>query len=65
MVESGQVPGKGRIRVSTEKGQNRCEYRKIVETERVLRKGKILASIEKLSGRVQEKGRISTSTETL
>ena len=61
MVDSGRVPGKGRIRVGTEKGQNQCEYRKIVETGRVPGKDKIHASIEILSGRVLEKGQIGRS----
>ena len=39
------------------------EYRKMVESGRVPRKGRILASIEKLSKRVPEKGRICLSTE--
>ena len=57
MVESGQVPGKGRIRAgikktvsaNTEKESNECEYRKMVESGRVPGKGRIRASIEKLS----------------
>ena len=71
MVESGRVPGKGRIRAgiektvstNTEKGSNECEYRKMVESGRVPKKGRIRASIEKVSGRVPEEGRISVSTE--
>ena len=70
MVESGRVPGKGRIReygktiqVSTEKGSNLCEYRKMVESVRVPGKGRISASIEKLFGCVPEKGTINVSTE--
>ena len=35
----------------------------MVESGRVLGKGRIRASIEKVSGRVPEKGRISVSTE--
>ena len=35
----------------------------MVESGRVPRKDKIRATIEKLSGRVSEKGRISVSTE--
>ena len=96
MVESGRVPGKGRIHactaelsgrvgekgrisVSTEKWQNSGEYRemlqsvpylkncpdefrKMVESWRVVGKGRIRATIGKLSGRVSEKGRVSVST---
>ena len=39
-----------------------CEYRKMVESGRVPRKGRIRATIEKLSGRASEKGRINVST---
>ena len=70
MVESGRVPGKGRIRPEIEKLSRRvkkrvnlCEYRKIVESGRVPGKCRIGPSIEKLSHRVPEKGRISVSTE--
>ena len=71
MVESGPVPGSGRIRASLEKtdrpstgkGSNQCEYRKMVESGRVPGKGRIRPSIEKLSRRVPKKGRISVSTE--
>ena len=70
MVESGRVPGKGRIRASIEKLSRRVlekgrmgEYRKMVEFGGVPGKGRIRASIEKLSGRVPEKGRISVWTE--
>ena len=71
MVESEQVPGKGRIRTSiekivstnSEKGSNECEYRKIVESRRVPGKCRIRASIEKVSRRVPKKGRMSVSTE--
>ena len=65
MVESEQVPGKGRIRTSiekivstnSEKGSNECEYRKIVESRRVPGKCRIRASIEKGSneGKYREK----------
>ena len=98
MVDSGRVPGKGRIRASMEKlsrrelekgriclstekggnpgeyrekveslrvsktvlasigkGLNLCEYRKMVESGRVSGKGRIRASMEKLSRRVPEK----------
>ena len=44
------------------KGYNQREYRKIVESGRVLGKGRIRATNEKLSERVSEKGRISAST---
>ena len=86
MVESGQVPGKGRIHASIEKhsrrvpenvesvrvskncpdeyrkGSNLCDYRKMVESRRVSGKGRIRASINSLSRRVPEKGRICVST---
>ena len=42
--------------MSTGKVSNQCEYRKVVESVRVPRKGKIPASIEKLFGWVPEKG---------
>ena len=41
--------------MSTEKGSNQCEDRKMVESGRVPGKARIRASIEKLFGRVQEK----------
>ena len=70
MVESGRVPGKVRIRASTQKLFGRVskngrisEYRKMVESGRVPGKGRIRASTEKLSGRVPDKGRISLSTQ--
>ena len=63
MVESGRVPGKGRIRASTGKWSNQCEYRKMIESVRVPGKGRICASIEKLSRRVLDKDRMSVSTE--
>ena len=58
-------PSEYRITVpsSTEKGSNQCEHRKILESGRLLGKGRIGPSIEKLSGRVPEKGLISVSTE--
>ena len=87
-VESVSVPKNGRIRSSTRKrwnpceyietfrtcslkGYNQCQYRKMVESRRVLGKGRIGASTEKLSRRVPEKlesvsvpknGRIRSST---
>ena len=66
--------------MSTEKGSNQCEYRKMVESGRVLGKGSICASIEKVfemgynqceyrklveSGRVPRKGRIRATIEKL
>ena len=71
MVESGRVPGKERIRastektvpVSTEKWYNPCEYRKIVESGRIPGKGRIGTSTEKLSQLVPENGRIRASIE--
>ena len=74
MVESGQVPGKGRICASIEKtvltstgkGHNdECENRKMVESSRVPGKVTICASIEKVCRRVPKKGRISVSTEKM
>ena len=70
MVESGRVPGKGRIRTSiektastnTEKRSNECEYRKIVESRRVSGKARIRACIQKMSRRVSKKGLITVST---
>ena len=70
------VPKNDRIRVSTGKKENRCEYRKIdltstgegsnqceyqeiVESGRVPGKGRIRASIEKLSRQLQKNGRIT------
>ena len=50
MVESGRVPGTGRIRASTGKGSNLCEYQKLVETGLVPGKGRIHESIEKFPG---------------
>ena len=71
MVESGRVPGKGRIRTSIEKlsprlpqkGSNLCEYRKMGESGRVPGKGRIRASIENLSRRGPENGEICVSIE--
>ena len=71
MVESGIVPGKGRIRASIEKtvsantgkGPNQCEYRKMEESGRVPGKGRIRASIKNLSRQVPKKGQIRVSTE--
>ena len=60
------------IPASTGNGSNVCEYRKRVESGRVPGKGRIRASIEKLSRRVSERvesvtvsknGRIRASTE--
>ena len=64
MVESGRVPekgsiwvstGNGRIQVSTGEGLNLGEYRKRVEFGGVPEKGRIRASTEKGFGRVPEK----------
>ena len=43
---------------STRKGSNLCVYRKMAESERVPGKGKIPASIDKLSRRILEKDRM-------
>ena len=45
------------------RGYNQCDYRKMVESVRVLGKGRIRASTEKVSERVSEEGTISVSTE--
>ena len=70
MVESGQEPGKGRIRAIieklprrvSEKGRISVSTGKWYESGRVLGQSRICATIENLSGRVSEKGRISVST---
>ena len=49
--------------MSIGKGSDLCEYRKMAESGRVPGKGRIRASIEKLSRRVLEKGRIYVSNE--
>ena len=56
MVESGLVQGEGRIRATTEK-----------LSQRVLKKGKISVSAEKIvdSGRVPRRGRNRANTEKL
>ena len=51
------------FQASTEKGSYLCEYQKMVESGQVPGKGRIPATIEKLSRRVREKGWISVSTE--
>ena len=56
MLESGRVPGKGRIRASVEKLSRRVP--KIVESGRLLEKSKICANTGNLSGGVLENGRI-------
>ena len=61
-VESVRV-SKKIVPASTEKGSNLCEYRKMVYSRRVLGKGRIPTSIEKLSRRVPENDRICMSTE--
>ena len=61
MLESGRLPGKGRIRATIEK-LSRCVPEKgriSVSTE----KCRIRPCIEKLSRRVPEKGQINVSTE--
>ena len=71
MVESGQVPGKGRIRASikklsrrvSKKGRSSVSIEKIIESGRVPRKGRIRPSMEKLSRRVPKKGQSSVSAE--
>ena len=70
MVESRQYQEKVEsVRVlktvpaSTGKGSKLSEYQKMVESERVLGKGGMRTSIEKLSQRVTENGRICLSTE--
>ena len=62
MVESVRVSKKS-FSAITKKGSNQCEYRKMVESGRVAGKGRIRASIEKLSRRLLKNGRISVSTE--
>ena len=70
MVESGRVPGKGRIRATIEKLPKReSENGRIIvstgkwyESGRVLGKVRICATIENLSGRVSETDRISVNT---
>ena len=51
------------VPASTGKRSNLSEYRKMVESERVLGKGRMRTGIEKLSQRVTENGRICLSTE--
>ena len=60
MVESGRVPGKGRICASIEKLSRQVP--KKVESGQVPGKGRIRASIEKLPRQLPKKGRISMST---
>ena len=57
------VREKDRIFVSTEKGSNLSEYRKMASSGSVAGKGRIRASVKKLSRRVPENGRISVNTE--
>ena len=47
----------------TGKGSNLCEYRKMTESGSVLGKGRIRASVEKLSQGVAEKARICVTTQ--
>ena len=78
MIESGRVPGKGRVRTSIEELSQRVpkncpkEYRKIVESGyvpkiiesgQVQRKGRIRAISEKLSEPVPKNGRIKVIPE--
>ena len=49
--------------MSTGEGSNQCEYQKRVEAGRVPGKGRIRASIEKLSRRLQKNDRINVSIE--
>ena len=73
MVESGRVPGKGRVSTSIEKLSQRIQKMgriyvstdKMVESGQVPGTGRIPASIEKLSRRVLEKGRVYGSIEKL
>ena len=60
MVDSGRVPGKGRIRTTTKNYPE--EFQKMVESVCVPENVRIRASTEKLSGRVPKNARISVST---
>ena len=53
------------VRASIEKGFNQCVYRNMVESGSLPEKGRFVASIEKLLGRVTGKGSISMCTEKL
>ena len=63
MVESGRVPGKGIIRASIEKlswrvpekGRICVSTDKMVESERLSRKGRIPTSIKNYSGEYQKR----------
>ena len=50
---------------NTRNRSNLCEYRKMVESGRVPGKGRVPTSIEKLSQRIQEMGRIYVSTDKM
>ena len=58
-----QNPGEYREKVESMPLSKKCpdEFQKMVESGRVQGKGRIRATIEKLSGRVSENGRISVS----
>ena len=58
-------PGDYREKVESVRVPENCpdEYQKMVESGRVQGKGRIRASIEKLSPQVPEKGRTCVSTE--
>ena len=60
MVKPGRVPGKGRIRASTEKLSGRVHKNARISVS--TGKGRIRASTEKLSGRVPKNARISVTT---
>ena len=69
MVESGEcrekvesVPLLKNFPDEFRKRVDECEYRKMVESGRVPGKGRIHATLEKLSGRVSRKGRIIVNT---
>ena len=57
------LPENGRIREGSEKSLNPGEYREMIESGRVLGKGRIRASIQKLFPRIPEMGRTYESTE--
>ena len=73
MVESGPVPGSGRIRVSTEKLTRRVPEKlkvkvnkeQMVESGEVPGSRRIRASTEKLTRRVPEKLSIHVNTEKM
>ena len=63
MVESVRVSKNGIIRECSRKRKIPCEYRNTVHMS--TENGRIRASIEKLMGRVPEKGAISVRTEKM